>query len=157
VGRRHRSSLVSGACPRGADRISEDIWASWGGQIERHPADWDRYGRSACFRRNADMVTAGADVCLAFILAASVGIPVRRYACTDTTRHRQRYPARKARQSAPDLAGLPLASGFTNLVASKRDGEIELDPHVDGGCLILLGEAGATVLLRRGERRDLPP
>jgi hypothetical protein len=55
-------------------------------------------------------------------------------------------PCPKARQPAPDLAGLPLASGFTNLVASKRDGEIELDPHVDGGCRILLDEAGATVL-----------
>jgi hypothetical protein len=89
--------LVSGGCPRGADWIAEDVWADWGGRIERHPADWDRYGRSAGFRRNADMVTASADVCLAFIragsrgashaaeLAASVGIPVLRYARTDTT------------------------------------------------------------------------
>ncbi len=38
------------------------------------------------------------------------------------------------------------ARGFTNLVASKRDGAIELDPHVDGCCLILLDEAGAMVL-----------
>jgi hypothetical protein len=38
------------------------------------------------------------------------------------------------------------ARGFTNLVASKRDGEIQLDPHVDGCCLILLDEAGACVL-----------
>ncbi|HEY3689674.1 MAG TPA: hypothetical protein VGL46_05150 [Pseudonocardiaceae bacterium] len=36
--------------------------------------------------------------------------------------------------------------GFANLVASKRDGEIELDPHVDGCCVILLSEDSARVL-----------
>ena len=36
--------------------------------------------------------------------------------------------------------------GFTNLVVSKRDGAIELNPHVDGCCLVTLDEAGARVL-----------
>jgi hypothetical protein len=36
--------------------------------------------------------------------------------------------------------------GFTNLVITKRDGDIELDPHVTGGCLIKLDEGGATAL-----------
>lgn len=36
--------------------------------------------------------------------------------------------------------------GFTNLVIRKLDSEIELDPHVTGGCLIKLDERGATAL-----------
>ncbi|WP_297699620.1 hypothetical protein [Mycobacterium sp.] len=36
--------------------------------------------------------------------------------------------------------------GFTNLVASKLDGAIELDPHVDGCCVILFDEDAACAL-----------
>jgi hypothetical protein len=35
---------------------------------------------------------------------------------------------------------------FTNLVVSKRDGEIVLDPHVPGACVIILDEDAATAL-----------
>jgi hypothetical protein len=35
------------------------------------------------------------------------------------------------------------ARGFTNLIVSKRDGEIELDAHATGGCVLRLDEGAA--------------
>lgn len=36
--------------------------------------------------------------------------------------------------------------GFTNLVLTKTNGDIELDPHVTGQCVIILDEAAATAM-----------
>jgi hypothetical protein len=92
--------VVHGDCPRGADamarRWAEDVAGEPnprpGVSHEPHPADWDGPCRPECTHRgrprrrdgveycpaagnyrNADMVVAGADVCLAFIRDRSPG------------------------------------------------------------------------------------
>jgi len=101
-------TLVSGACPTGADALCEEYGRKLGLEIERHPANWDdcgndcgsnhwryRMGRPYCpragFVRNEQMVKLGADACLAFIkdksngasmtarLAEAAGIPTLRF------------------------------------------------------------------------------
>lgn len=72
--------LVSGACPPrpdgtpGADYICEQIWDSWGGRVERYPAQWALYGKPAGFKRNAQMASLDSIYkCLAFQLNGSAG------------------------------------------------------------------------------------
>jgi hypothetical protein len=70
--------VVHGACREGADKMAHD-WAlekhyatSYGAvTIEPHPADWRPDGvfdRAAGPKRNAEMVSLGADLCLAFVM-----------------------------------------------------------------------------------------
>jgi hypothetical protein len=81
--------LIHGAA-RGADRIASRYADAMDWSNESHHAEWDKYGKRAGIMRNLQMVNAGADICVAFILnnsrgathcanyAESKGIPVKR-------------------------------------------------------------------------------
>lgn len=87
--------VVHGACPTGADAMASEWVAHWPGTgwsgvtEERHPADWEQFGKRAGPIRNEAMIKAGADLVLAFPLpggkgtqhairlAREAGIPVR--------------------------------------------------------------------------------
>jgi YspA, cpYpsA-related SLOG family len=68
-----QATLVTGACKRGADHLCEQCWSRWGGQVERHPAEWRVDRRGAGMLRNVALVELGADVCVAFIRDGSPG------------------------------------------------------------------------------------
>lgn len=88
-----RPVVVHGGCPRGADVMASRLADQLKPVVvnEPHPADWDRHGKAAGFRRNEEMARLGAIVCLAFIRdgsrgashcadrAQALGIPVRRF------------------------------------------------------------------------------
>ena len=46
--------FISGTA-RGADTLGEQFDYAWGYDVIRFPANWDTYGKSAGYRRNADM------------------------------------------------------------------------------------------------------
>lgn len=65
--------VVHGDCPTGVDYYA-DFWCWQSGvKPERHPADWNKLGRSAGFRRNIDMVVSRPNMCAAFIKSNSRG------------------------------------------------------------------------------------
>jgi hypothetical protein len=61
----------------------------------------------------------------------------------DTPPHESRLNRRVIHATCSTHGG---GTGFTNLVVTKRDGRIELDPHVTGQCLLTLDEDAARVL-----------
>lgn len=58
-------SLVSGACPTGADAIAEEVADDREWTIERYPAQWEN-GKGAGFERNRLMVASQPELALAF-------------------------------------------------------------------------------------------
>jgi hypothetical protein len=87
----HPTNVLLVGCAAGADTLAEQCWTHWGGDVEQWPADWTgacgtscppghrrvSRGRSICPRagqiRNLAMVSAGPDLCLAFIRDHSRG------------------------------------------------------------------------------------
>ena len=50
------TELVSG-CANGVDKLGEKFALENGISIERYPADWDKFGKSAGYKRNAEMAS----------------------------------------------------------------------------------------------------
>lgn len=80
--------LIEGGA-RGADRLAADFARSRGVKVETFPANWNLYGKSAGYRRNAQMLSEGKpDLVVAFpggrgtenmvSLATAAGVKVRR-------------------------------------------------------------------------------
>ncbi len=55
-------------------------------------------------------------------------------------------PDSRDRRTIPTTCRTHGAAGFCNLRVSKVNGNIVLDPHVDGSCVLELNEAAATAL-----------
>lgn len=62
--RTHTVVVISGTA-RGADQMGERYARERGFQLRRFPADWEQYGKSAGYIRNADMAN-NADALIAF-------------------------------------------------------------------------------------------
>lgn len=63
--------IVSGTA-RGADRLGENFANKHHCKLTKMPADWDKFGNSAGYRRNADMAIY-ADACVIFWDGVSKG------------------------------------------------------------------------------------
>lgn len=68
---KHQIIIVSGTAP-GADRLGERFAKEFGFSLERYPADWNTFGRSAGYRRNQQMAEV-ANYLIAFSVNNSKG------------------------------------------------------------------------------------
>lgn len=68
----HRADveIVSGTA-RGADQLGERFAEKYGLKLTKFPADWDKYGKSAGYRRNAEMAKY-ADTLICLIVFSSM-------------------------------------------------------------------------------------
>lgn len=64
-------TIISGTA-RGADTLGEQYAQEFGFKVERHPAEWDRYGKSAGYIRNKVMAE-NADTTVLFWDGSSKG------------------------------------------------------------------------------------
>jgi hypothetical protein len=96
--------LVHGAA-QGADRIAAAWAAEWGWLSEPHRPDYRAHGYGAPRVRNRAMVSAGADVCLAFLDLC------RRTRCRQSGPHTSHGATRTAGWA--DAAGIPVRRHYT--------------------------------------------
>ena len=66
------STIISGGA-RGADAISSAVAREIGLEVEEFPPQWEKFGRSAGFRRNLVMLDEKPDLVIAFHQMNSAG------------------------------------------------------------------------------------
>ncbi|MBI2358623.1 MAG: DUF2493 domain-containing protein [Deltaproteobacteria bacterium] len=67
-----RTTIIAGAA-RGVDSIAASIGRKLGLEVREFPADWDKFGRSAGYRRNLVMLEQDPDLVIAFHVGNSPG------------------------------------------------------------------------------------
>lgn len=65
--------LIHGSCPRGVDSFANFYWKRLGRPQKKFYPDWNKHGKSAGPKRNAEMVAENPDIVLAFPLGSSPG------------------------------------------------------------------------------------
>jgi len=65
-------SLVSGGCPKGADRFAEILAKKHNIPIKIHVAEWDKYGKKAGFKRNT-YIARDAEILIACVASDRTG------------------------------------------------------------------------------------
>jgi len=66
-------TVVHGDCPTGGDQIADRWCLRRNVPVERHPADWTKYGKSAGPLRNEHMVRQQINFCVGFRRDHSTG------------------------------------------------------------------------------------
>jgi len=64
-GKHYDEVIILSGRARGADTLGENYGVSKGIRVDVYPANWDKYGKSAGYRRNAEMAN-DADALVAF-------------------------------------------------------------------------------------------
>jgi hypothetical protein len=67
----HKITIISGTA-RGADQLGEQYAVEHGHAVERYPADWNKHGKSAGYKRNVEMADQ-ATHCVVFQVGSSAG------------------------------------------------------------------------------------
>ncbi|MCY4637910.1 MAG: SLOG family protein [Acidobacteria bacterium] len=150
--------VISGAA-RGADRMAAEWAARNGVPCDEYPADWDRYGKSAGYRRNEQMLTEGQPhLVVAFPQGESRGTrmmmqiasqarvaveeidPASRTTLTDTGRLYD-IAAIARRSAIPGRPAGPVEAPPVSRIAKLPNG----DPRTHGEARVVIGgrQAGA--------------
>lgn len=66
------ATIIHGAC-RGADLTADFVAKKFGFNVEKYPANWQKYGKSAGPIRNKEMLESDIDLVLAFPIGESKG------------------------------------------------------------------------------------